>query len=171
MPRAGNALVSSMCSARAGRSDRAHDWHGADARQDWLADLAYNICRLVTLERFRRGMKGKSLYSCNRSSGRRRSREHDDQIENSTRPCPPSRGKIDHCETSRYRAVFERPSYLTRLRRTDWLGREDSNLCISESEFTETLVSLAQRHRWPAVYPYRSFVIAGGLISYDEVIE
>jgi hypothetical protein len=51
------------------------------------------------------------------------------------------------------------------------LGREDSNLCISESEFTETLVSLAQRHRWPAVYPYRSFVIAGGLISYDEVIE
>ena len=38
------------------------------------------------------------------------------------------------CETSRYRAVFERPSYLTRLRRTDWLGRRDSNLCISKSD-------------------------------------
>src|SRR3954463_9438626 len=25
-------------------------------------------------------------------------------------------------ETSRYRAVFERPSYLTRLRRTGWVG-------------------------------------------------
>ncbi len=37
------------------------------------------------------------------------------------------------------RAVFERPSYLMRLRRTDWLGRVDSNLCISESEFAKTL--------------------------------
>jgi hypothetical protein len=35
-------------------------------------------------------------------------------------------------ETSRYRAVFERPSYVTRWRRTGWLGRQDSNLCISE---------------------------------------
>ena len=35
----------------------------------------------------------------------------------------------------------------------------------------DLIVSLAQRHRWPAVYPYRSFVTAGGLISYDEVIE
>src|SRR4051812_13868559 len=26
------------------------------------------------------------------------------------------------------------PSYLTRLRRTGWLGRQDSNLCISESD-------------------------------------
>jgi hypothetical protein len=43
------------------------------------------------------------------------------------------------CETSRYRPVFERPSYLTRLRRTGWLGRADSNLCISESEFAKTL--------------------------------
>ena len=34
------------------------------------------------------------------------------------------------CETSRYRAVFERPSYVTRWRRTGWLGREYSNLCI-----------------------------------------
>ena len=30
----------------------------------------------------------------------------------------------------------------------------------------DLIVSLAQRHRWPAVYPYRSFVTAGGLISY-----
>jgi hypothetical protein len=36
------------------------------------------------------------------------------------------------CETSRYRAVFERPSYVTRWRRTGWLGRQDSNLCISD---------------------------------------
>jgi hypothetical protein len=26
------------------------------------------------------------------------------------------------CESSRYRAVFERPSYVTRWRRTGWLG-------------------------------------------------
>ena len=30
----------------------------------------------------------------------------------------------------------------------------------------ELIVSLAARYRWPAVYPYRSFVTAGGLISY-----
>ena len=30
----------------------------------------------------------------------------------------------------------------------------------------ELIISLAARHRWPAVYPYRSFVTAGGLISY-----
>ena len=34
------------------------------------------------------------------------------------------------CDSSRYRAVFERPSYVTRWRRTGWLGRRDSNLCI-----------------------------------------
>ena len=28
------------------------------------------------------------------------------------------------CETSRYRAVFERPSYVTRWRRTGWLTRQ-----------------------------------------------
>jgi hypothetical protein len=43
------------------------------------------------------------------------------------------------CETSRYRVVFERPSYVTRWRRTGWLGRRDSNLCILESEFAKTL--------------------------------
>ena len=37
-------------------------------------------------------------------------------------------------ETSRYRAVFERPSYVTRWRRTGWLGRRDSNLCISKTD-------------------------------------
>ena len=42
------------------------------------------------------------------------------------------------CETSRYRAVFERPSYVTRWRLTGRLGREDSNLCISESEFASS---------------------------------
>ena len=36
------------------------------------------------------------------------------------------------CETSRYRAVFKRPSFVTRWRRTGWLGRQDSNLCISD---------------------------------------
>ncbi len=45
------------------------------------------------------------------------------------------------CETSRYGAVFERPSYLTRLRRTGWLGRQDSNHCISELGFATTLSS------------------------------
>src|SRR4051794_41471704 len=38
------------------------------------------------------------------------------------------------CETSRYGAVFERLSYLTRLRRTGCLRRRDSNLCISKSD-------------------------------------
>ena len=32
--------------------------------------------------------------------------------------------------------------------------------------YRDLILSLAQRHRWPAVYPYRSFVTAGGLISY-----
>ena len=36
------------------------------------------------------------------------------------------------CETSRYRAVFKRPSYVTRWRRAAWLRRQDSNLCISK---------------------------------------
>jgi putative ABC transport system substrate-binding protein len=33
------------------------------------------------------------------------------------------------------------------------------------------ILSLAARHRLPAVYPFRSFVVAGGLISYgtDQV--
>ena len=43
------------------------------------------------------------------------------------------------CETSRCRAVFERSSYVSRWRRTGWLGRRDSNLCILESEFAKTL--------------------------------
>ncbi len=30
----------------------------------------------------------------------------------------------------------------------------------------ELIVLIAERHRWPAVYPYRSFVAGGGLISY-----
>ena len=30
----------------------------------------------------------------------------------------------------------------------------------------DLIISLAARHRWPTVYPYRSFVTAGGLISY-----
>jgi hypothetical protein len=34
------------------------------------------------------------------------------------------------CKMPRYRAVFERPSYVTRWRRTGWLGRQESNLCI-----------------------------------------
>ena len=32
--------------------------------------------------------------------------------------------------------------------------------------YRELIVTLAARHRLPAVYPYRSFVTAGGLISY-----
>jgi hypothetical protein len=42
-------------------------------------------------------------------------------------------------ETSRCRAVIEGPSYVTRWRRTGWLGRVDSNLCISESDFAKAL--------------------------------
>ena len=42
------------------------------------------------------------------------------------------------CETSRYRAVFERPSYVTRWRRTGWLGRRDSNLCILDCNSPKT---------------------------------
>jgi hypothetical protein len=45
------------------------------------------------------------------------------------------------CETTRDRAVFERPSYVTRWRRTGWLGRQDSNFCISKSEFAKTFSS------------------------------
>ena len=30
----------------------------------------------------------------------------------------------------------------------------------------EAIIALAARHRLPAVYPYRFFVISGGLISY-----
>ena len=30
----------------------------------------------------------------------------------------------------------------------------------------DLIISIAVQHRWPAVYPYRSFVRAGGLISY-----
>jgi hypothetical protein len=37
-------------------------------------------------------------------------------------------------ETSRFRAVFERSSKVMRWRRTGWLGRRDSNLCISKSD-------------------------------------
>ena len=42
------------------------------------------------------------------------------------------------CDSSRYRAVFERPSYVTRWRRTGWLGRRDSNLCILDCNSPET---------------------------------
>ena len=40
-------------------------------------------------------------------------------------------------ETTRYRADFERPSYLTRWRRTGWLGRQDSNLRMAESKSSD----------------------------------
>ena len=45
--------------------------------------------------------------------------------------------QIPHTETSSYLRnlavprVFERPSYVTRWRRTGWLGRQDSNLRMS----------------------------------------
>jgi putative ABC transport system substrate-binding protein len=32
----------------------------------------------------------------------------------------------------------------------------------------DLIVSLAARHRLPAVYPYRFFITDGGLISYEE---
>src|SRR4051812_21046955 len=35
---------------------------------------------------------------------------------------------------SRYRALFKRPLYVTRWRRTGWLGRRDSILRISEAD-------------------------------------
>ena len=42
-------------------------------------------------------------------------------------------------ETSRYRAVFERPSYVTRWRRTGWLGRRDFEPLNHKLQFAETL--------------------------------
>jgi putative ABC transport system substrate-binding protein len=36
--------------------------------------------------------------------------------------------------------------------------------------YDNLIITLAARHRLPAVYPYRYFVAAGGLISYGPVI-
>ena len=55
---------------RAGRSDRAHDWHGAGARQDRLAEPGLQHSPPGDAGTARRGMKVKSLCSFNRSSGR-----------------------------------------------------------------------------------------------------
>ena len=55
---------------RAGRSDRAHDWHGAGARQNRLAEPGLQHSPLGDAGTARRGMKVKSLCSFNRSSGR-----------------------------------------------------------------------------------------------------
>ena len=41
---------------------------------------------------------------------------------------------------------LERPSYVTRWRRTGWLGRPDSNLRISESEFVKSFEMAARLH-------------------------
>ena len=38
-------------------------------------------------------------------------------------------------ETPRYRAVFERSSYVRRWRPTGWLGRQDSKLCILDRNY------------------------------------
>src|ERR1700704_4578232 len=55
---------------RAGRSDRAHDWYGAGARQDRLAEPGLPHSPPGGAGTARRGMKVKSLCSFNRSSGR-----------------------------------------------------------------------------------------------------
>ena len=74
-----------------------------------------------------------------RLGGPQRHQEETDDRPKSVASSRLTRRPAHICETSRYGAVFERPSYLTRLIRTGWLGREDSNLCISETEFTQTL--------------------------------
>jgi hypothetical protein len=69
-------------------------------------------------------------------------------------------GQIPHTETSSYlrnlvvRAVFERPSYVTRWRRTGWLRRRDSNLCISKSDLLNFTV---QTGSWAAGLRLRLF--------------
>jgi hypothetical protein len=59
------------------------------------------------------------------------------------------------CQTSRYRAVFERPSYVTRWRRTGRLRRRDSNLCISKSDLLNFTV---QTGSWAAGQRLRLFL-------------
>ena len=56
---------------RAGRSDRAHDWHGAGARQDRLAEPGLQHSPPGDAGTARRGMRGEVPRSFNRSSGRR----------------------------------------------------------------------------------------------------
>ena len=58
---------------RAGRSDRAHDWHGAGARQDRLAEPGLQHSPPGDAGTARRGMKRWSRLQCsNRSSGRKK---------------------------------------------------------------------------------------------------
>src|SRR6478672_10496353 len=45
--------------------------------------------------------------------------------------------ELNGTDLRRHRAVFERPPYVTRWRRTGWLGRRDSNLYILESEICQ----------------------------------
>ena len=53
---------------------------------------------------------------------------------------------------------------------TAFARSRDGGLIVSASTSSqiqrELIVSLAARHRLPAVYPYRFFISAGGLISY-----
>jgi putative ABC transport system substrate-binding protein len=52
----------------------------------------------------------------------------------------------------------------------DFLRRENGGLIITASPLTaiyrDLIVSLAAKHHLPAVYPFRYFVTAGGLVSY-----
>ena len=56
---------------------------------------------------------------------------------------------------------------------TTFAHRENSGLMILPGALPvvhrELIVKLALNHRLPAVYPFRSFVVAGGLISYGSV--
>ncbi len=54
-------------------------------------------------------------------------------------------------ETSRCRAVFERSSYVTRWRRTGWLGRQDSNLRIRNR--AGLAYCFVRRKEWQQVIP------------------
>ena len=51
------------------------------------------------------------------------------------------------------RRFLSEPSYLTRLRRTGWLRRRDSNLCISKNQicwhFERNSISYALETDWP----------------------
>ena len=104
-------------------------------------------------------------------AGGRASRSHHRRRHRSIRPPPirgalarrasePRRGARRH-EIERAIAAFARMGQW----RADRLG---APLAIMQRDLITTL---AARHRLPAVYPVRSFVVAGGLVSYGPIID
>jgi putative ABC transport system substrate-binding protein len=53
---------------------------------------------------------------------------------------------------------------------TAFAAKPDGGLIITASAYTavnrDQIIALAARHRLPAVYPFRYYVVSGGLISY-----